>query len=331
MRLTLLTPAPDEPRFAAIAQTWLDRLSRPLAAEGISVSATPWTDWLSSPSPKGRGRGPGEAWEGEGLGTEGQASPTQPLILPSAARTGPSFSLWEKGSHEAVSPLLAWGYHQKPEEWAALLERLAAHDGPVVNRPADLAWNTRKTYLAELEAKGAPIVPTLFVDAVTPEAVAEARGRFGGEIILKPQVSAGAFDTVRLTPGETLSGGPAGPAMLQPFLPAVSGEGELSLLFFGGVFSHAVAKRAKAGDFRVQVQYGGLYAPFEPSAEAMAAAKAVLAASGRDFTYARIDLIRDRDGALKLMELEALEPDLYLEHAPDGGAAFARAVRGALG
>jgi glutathione synthase/RimK-type ligase-like ATP-grasp enzyme len=231
---------------------------------------------------------------------------------------------------DAVSPLLAWSYHARQADWAARLERLAAGAAPVVNPAEALRWNTTKTYLAGLEAAGVPIVPTLFVEAVTPEAIAAAHDRFGDEIIAKPQVSGGAFATVRIVRGAAAGGGPAGPAMLQPFLPAVAGEGEISLLFFGGVFSHAVGKVARAGDFRVQSQHGGAYAPIAPPAGALAVAARALAAAGRALAYARVDLIRDPAGALRLMELEAIEPDLYLQHAPDGGAAFARAMRRAL-
>jgi glutathione synthase/RimK-type ligase-like ATP-grasp enzyme len=170
----------------------------------------------------------------------------------------------------------------------------------------------------------------LFVDQLSAEAVAEAHARFGPDIIAKPQISAGAHETIRLAAGDRFEGGPGGPAMLQPFMPAVSGEGELSLLFFDGVFSHAVGKVAKAGDFRVQFQHGGSNAAITPRPDAFEAAVQVLAAAGRPLTYARVDLIRDPQGRLRLMELEAIEPDLYLEFAPDSGAAFARAMRRAL-
>ncbi len=231
----------------------------------------------------------------------------------------------------AVTPLLAWSYHKREGQWRGLLDRLAQEGVTVINSLGALGWNTRKTYLAELEAAGAPIVPTLFVDRLTAAAVAEAHDRFGPEIIAKPQVSAGSSGTIRISAGGGLEGGPRGAAMLQPFLPAVAKEGELSLLFFDGVFSHAIGKVAGAGDFRVQYQYGGTYGAIDATPEMVDVAQQVLRAAARPLTYARIDLIRDTQGALRLMELEAIEPDLYLGHAPDGGAAFARAVRAAMG
>ena len=178
--------------------------------------------------------------------------------------------------------------------------------------PRFCAGTPAKTYLAELEAAGAPIIPTLFADRVTPTILTEAHARFGPEIIVKPQVSGGSHATVRHTDGAPLVDGPDGPAMLQPFLPAITGEGEISLLYFGGVFSHAVAKIARADDFRVQFQHGGRYQAITPPPEALAAGAAVLKAAGRDLAYARIDLLRGEDGMLRLMELECIEPDLYL-------------------
>jgi glutathione synthase/RimK-type ligase-like ATP-grasp enzyme len=227
---------------------------------------------------------------------------------------------------DAVAPLLAWGYHQRPAAWSALLNRLETEAVRTINPAATLRWNTRKTYLAELEACGALIVPTLFVDRLTPEVVAQAHARFGADIIAKPQVSGAAFETVRLAPGDPLDGAPTGAAMLQPFMAAVNGEGELSLLYFGGHFSHALGKVAAGGDFRVQVQYGGVSTPIAAPADALDAAERVLAAAPAPLTYARIDMIRGADGVMRLMELEAIEPDLFLEHSPDGGAKFAQAM-----
>lgn len=231
---------------------------------------------------------------------------------------------------DAVTPLLAWSYHAQEPAWRALLARIAQAGVRCVNPVESLIWNTNKTYLAALEAQGAPIVPTLFVDRLTPEAIAEAHARFGADLVAKPQVSGGSMGAIRLTQGARFVGGPEGAAMLQPFLPAVSREGELSLLYFGGRFSHAVAKVAGAGDFRVQYQYGGAYRAIAASDEMRRAADQVLACVSTPLTYVRVDLIRDRAGGLVLMELEAIEPDLYLDLAPDGGAGFAEALRAAI-
>uniref|UniRef100_B0T7A3 Transporter n=1 Tax=Caulobacter sp. (strain K31) TaxID=366602 RepID=B0T7A3_CAUSK len=230
-----------------------------------------------------------------------------------------------------VLPLLSWGYHLRAAEWFARLDALEAAGARLANPVAVLRWNTTKTYLADLAAKGAPVVPTLALDRLTLEDLDRAREVFGVDVLVtKPQISGGSQDTVKLRHADGLTGCTTGPALIQPFLPAVGEEGELSLFYFDGVFSHAVAKVATAGDFRVQPQFGGQVSSVAPEPEALHAAEMVLRAAGAPLTYARVDLIRGLDGTPQLMELEVIEPDLFLGHAHDGGAAFAEAVVRAL-
>lgn len=238
----------------------------------------------------------------------------------------------EKDQARLVMPSLAWGYHGRQSEWFAKLDAWEAGGLKVVNPPPVLRWNSNKTYLVELAGKGAPVVPTHAHDALTVEALQAAFDAFGSdELVVKPQVSAGSHETIRVKRQGSLEGGPTGPALIQPFLPAVGEEGELSLFFFDGHFSHAVTKVAVAGDFRVQPQFGGRVSEVAPEREALRAAEMVLEAAGEPLTYARVDLIRGLDHTPQLMELEVIEPDLFLEHAHDNGAAFAAAAVRALG
>ncbi len=235
---------------------------------------------------------------------------------------------WTAGPHpdaDGHAALLAWGYHRREARWRETLAAWPA-DRPLVNAPRLLAWNTRKTYLLELERAGVAVVPTLFADLGDAAALAAARERFGRDaaLVLKPQTSAGGHATVRVAPGEAAE--LDAPAMIQPFLPAVGGEGELSVFVFGRVPAHAVAKVAAPGEFRIQPQYGGRLARITPPAEALALAAAACAALPEPAAYARVDMVRDGAGVLRLMELEAIEPDLYLAQMDDGGAAFAQAV-----
>lgn len=225
---------------------------------------------------------------------------------------------------DGAVPMLAWGYHMDPPAWLRAIERWSAV--PLVNSPEVLRWNTRKTYLADLERAGIPIVPTVFAARADAESLAAAAREFGtGDLVVKPQISGGGHRTVRLRPGESPSA-ILPDAMIQPFLPAVGGDGELSVFFFGGAFSHAVRKVAAAGEFRVQPSYGGRLSRFVPDAGVLAAARLVLAAAPHPPAYARIDLVRGADGRPLLMELEAIEPDIYLDLAPEGGIAWARAI-----
>ena len=233
---------------------------------------------------------------------------------------------------DLVLPVIAWGYHLDTPQWLAGLSALEAAGVPTLNPAPLLRWNTRKTYLTELEDADVPIVPTLFADRLTPQRIEEARDLLGGgELVVKPQVSGGSNQTIRVAPGATLEGGPVAEAMIQPFLPSIVSEGELSMLFFDGVFSHAVGKVAQGGDFRVQPQFGSKIGPRTPSDEAFEVAGAVFRALDQAPAYCRIDLIRHLDGSLRVMELEAIEPDLFFEHAPDAGAKFAAVVKRALG
>lgn len=223
---------------------------------------------------------------------------------------------------------LAWGYHFQHARW---LDRLAGWDArtPLINPPDLLAWNSHKGYLTELAQKGVPVIPTVMLARAEPAALAAGFDALGvDEAVLKPAVSAGSFRTLRLHRGTPA---PAyADMMLQPFLPSVAEEGEISLFLFNGVLSHAVIKRAAEGDFRVQPQYGGQMSPYAPDQEARGLAEATLAAAPAPPVYARVDMARMSDGRLALMELEAVEPDLYFAFAPDGGEAFARAVLHAL-
>ncbi|HYE47664.1 MAG TPA: transporter [Caulobacter sp.] len=231
---------------------------------------------------------------------------------------------------DAVLPMIAWGYHVRPALWSAQLDALEAAGMATINPLPILRWNTDKAYLEDLGAKGVPVVPTVSLERLSAGDIEAARARFGCEVVVaKPRISGGAFQTLKLAPGDPLEGAPEGPAMIQPFLPAVGEEGELSLFYFGGVFSHAVAKVAADGDFRVQVQFGGQTRRVDPWPGALAVAEAVLAAVP-PLAYARIDMIRGLDGTLQLMELEAIEPDLFLSYAPEAGAKFGAAVRAAL-
>lgn len=231
------------------------------------------------------------------------------------------------GDGAAALALFVWGYHVDAARWAAVLE-----DWPggvaLFNSPALLRWNMRKTYLAKLEAAGVPIVPSWFGDA-DAASVAASFDRFGVDtLVVKPQVSGGSYRTARVRRGDPVE--PLSDAIIQPFLPAIGDEGELSLLFIGGVFSHAVRKNARPGDFRIQPQFGGQLSRAEADDEARDVATRALAALPDAPLYARVDLIRLPGGGLALMELEAIEPDLYLNFGNDVPGKLADAVQAAL-
>lgn len=229
---------------------------------------------------------------------------------------------------DAALAILCWAYHFRLQDWWA---RLHADGPPLINAASLLRWNTRKTYLLDLASAGVPVVPTHALDAATPDGLSAAFEAFACDtLVVKPQVSAGSHLTLRVSRGAVLTPLPPGPVLIQPFLPSIGAEGELSLFYFSGRFSHAARKVAAAGDFRIQPQFGGIFSDFAPDAEAFGAAQAALDAAPDGLTYARVDLIRSADGRLALMELEAIEPDLYLDLTPGAADRFADAVVDAM-
>lgn len=229
------------------------------------------------------------------------------------------------GAFDLVMPLLVWGYHLD-SDWQAQVAIWESQGIALQNPPSVLQWNADKAYLGKLQERGAPITPTIFVDRIDETALADAAAAFGTDrLIAKPRVSAGAFQTIRWSPGTLLHDGPDGAAMIQPYLPSIETQGEISLIYLGGAFSHAISKIPQPGDFRVQPEFDGIIAAHRPAPDELEAAEAVLAAAGEDLLYARVDLVRDLAEKPVLMELELVEPDLYLGYDPEAPARFAQA------
>lgn len=222
-----------------------------------------------------------------------------------------------------------WDYAGQVQHFLDTLDALA-RVRPVLNAPDLVRWNAKKTYLADLEARGISTIPTLFVDRVDPPAVAQAFAHFGcTRLVAKPVIGAGAHRQVLLHHGQALPHPdlcpPAG-ALLQPYLPSIEQDGELSLIFVGRTFSHALQKRPQKGDYRVQSMYGGWETPTEPSPQAIALATRALDAIPHASTllYARVDLVQRDAGSLAVIELELIEPYLYPVQGPALGPLFAR-------
>ena len=230
---------------------------------------------------------------------------------------------------DLVLPLVAWGYHLDYTRWLAFLEQAEQAHLPLVNPPALLRWNSDKAYLAELGDAGVPTVPTMAVESCSDADLEEGRRRFGVEwLVIKPPVSASAMGAHRIGRNDDLPPESRGrPMIVQPLIEEIARTGEFSLMLFNGQYSHAVVKRPRSGDFRVQEYHGGETRPCEaPPAGAVALAQAALAAAPQRATYARVDIIPDDQATLRIMELELIEPALFLDHAPDAGAAFVRSI-----
>jgi glutathione synthase/RimK-type ligase-like ATP-grasp enzyme len=211
---------------------------------------------------------------------------------------------------------------------------MEAEGAPISNPVSVLRWNSDKAYLAELDATGISTVPTRISEALDAAALDEARAAFGTDtLVVKPPISGGADGTFRLAATDAVPDSVAGKRMMiQPFLPSIAAEGEYSLFYFGGMFSHSIIKRPAVGDFRVQDQFGGYEEAITAPDDAKTLAEAALSATAAitqtaTLAYARVDMLRDGEGQFRLMELELIEPSLFLRFAADNGAAFATAMK----
>ena len=224
-----------------------------------------------------------------------------------------------------------WDYTEAKEEFVAQLEALEAAGVAVCNPSAVVRWNADKLYLRELAERGAATIPTLWPEAPDAADVRAAFDHFGCDrVVVKRRVGAGAIGQASFRRADPALEGWAmdQPAMIQPFLAAIQSEGEYSFIFVGGGFSHALIKRAPAGEYRIQSLYGGIEVPLDPAPADRAAAEAVMAMLpfAQPPLYARIDMVRLDSGELAVIEAELIEPYLYPLQGPDFGAMLAEAV-----
>ncbi|MBC7770666.1 MAG: transporter [Phycisphaerales bacterium] len=259
------------------------------------------------------------------------------LVFAAGAKCGLQFEVkfWDEdlAGFDAAIIRSCWDYHQRLESFIAALEEHERAGVRVFNSPSVVRWNSRKTYLQDL---GAAAIQTVWAERADARTVAQAFDALdAAEIVVKPQIGAGSVETVRLRRNAwseaDLISGPRGPAMIQPFLRAIETEGERSLFWFGGQFSHAVRKVPKGGDWRANIPGQTSFVAEPPPPAAIEVAEAARARAPQDLLYVRIDLVLGDDGAWRVIEIEAIEPYLFLDFAPEGADLFAGAIARVLG
>ncbi len=236
--------------------------------------------------------------------------------------------------YAAVVLRSTWDYYLRLGEFVAWVDRLEAVGAPLWNPPRMVRGNLDKRYLTELRHPHlAPPPSAFFVRGARIDLAALLDARGWTEAVIKPTVSADGFSTERTSRATALDDQSLVEAMversdivIQRLVPEIRTNGELSLMFFGGTFSHAVNKRPARDEFRVQERLGGAIAPAIAPARLVRHAANLIAASAPGSLYARIDVVV-AEGRFVLMELELVEPSLFLSHAPGAAAAFAEAVR----
>lgn len=242
------------------------------------------------------------------------------------------------GEFDGVIIRSCWDYHLRPAHFREWLGMVAALGVPVWNPVPLIGWNVDKRYLLDLAARGVPTLPTCVAprdsgaDAI--ESLAAARG--WQQIVVKPAVSASGYETHALglpfdDSAQRIVRGVAqlGDMLVQPFAPEVPRDGELSLVFLDGTFSHGARKRARAGEFRVQVEHGGSIDATQIDPRVVQQAVRALAMLPSAPLYARVDGIV-RGDAFLLMELELIEPNLFLGLQPGAYDVLACAIASRL-
>ena len=237
------------------------------------------------------------------------------------------------GAFDAIILRSTWDYHHHADEFRAWIAAREASDAPVWNPPPVLRWNMEKTYLRDLEDAGVPVVPTEWLARGSrPDLSALLEARGWAEAVVKPAISAAATRTWRVSresaseiEGQLAESLELGDVMVQPFIPEILTRGEWSLMFFDGEFSHAVRKMPIEGDFRVQTGFGGRSAVEHPGETVLSAVRRVLEAAPSPWLYVRVDGIETATGYV-LLELEMLEPSLFLAQNPEAPARFADAI-----
>jgi hypothetical protein len=231
-----------------------------------------------------------------------------------------------------------WDYQLRIEPFLAWLAALEEAGVPLWNPAGLVRWNHHKGYLQDLERSGVAIVPTVFLErgaGVSLSGLLAERG--WTEAVIKPAVSASAYRTSRVSLENAAPAQEAldalladGDVLVQRFLPEIASLGEWSLIFFAGTFSHALVKRPGTGDFRVQVELGGSAVRQDPPSGFLEQAQALARRIPEPWLYARLDGV-DLDGVFTLMELELIEPFLFLADDPPAAARLADALTARTG
>jgi glutathione synthase/RimK-type ligase-like ATP-grasp enzyme len=224
-----------------------------------------------------------------------------------------------------------WDYHRVPTLFRAWLQSLEDSGRTVWNDAGIARGNIDKIYLRQFESSGIAIPATRWLDHIDNDAIEQALADAGWDrAVFKPRIAATAYGTFLVSrgvelPDEDLAPARSSGALLQEFVPEIEERGEISLVYCDGAFSHAVSKHAKAGDFRVQQDFGGSVEPLVPSPALLAFANRVMTQVNGDTLYARVDVVESSRGPL-LMELELIEPELYFLYVPAAALTFARAI-----
>jgi glutathione synthase/RimK-type ligase-like ATP-grasp enzyme len=254
--------------------------------------------------------------------------PGEQLLIAALAQAGASATqaIWSSSEVDwaqfsAVVIRTCWDYHLRVPEFMAWIQSLDEQNIAVINHPELICWNVDKSYLQQLATSGIAIPETIWLQPEEEADIAKLCATHEWEqAVIKPIISASAYGTERRNFGQV-----QGPMMIQQYLPAIKTEGEWSLIYFDHEFSHAVRKRPRPADFRVQKDFGGSIEPATPPSTLTTFAEAALHLLPHPATFARVDLV-EQDGRICLMETEVIEPELFLNYAPESAQRLANSI-----
>jgi hypothetical protein len=236
-------------------------------------------------------------------------------------------------SYQAVVVRSCWDYHVHPSRFITWLTHLEHLEVPLWNPAPILRWNMHKTYLRDLQTQAVAVPPTCWLERGCNAELATILADQGWkEAVIKPAISATAYNTWRTTREQGSQDQSRFAASLQhadilvqQFMDPIVTDGEWSFAFFQKQYSHAVLKKAKSGDFRVQDDFGGTIEVLSPGMALIEQAQQIINCINDPLLFARVDGI-ERDGQLVLMELELIEPFLFLQSDPHAVERFAHAI-----
>ena len=239
---------------------------------------------------------------------------------------------WTTASHCLFRT--TWDYFDRWQEFSTWLENVKTKT-TLINSADIIQWNTDKHYLADLKAKGCPTIPTHYIPQSSKDSILDIASKVDAqEVVIKPTVSGAGRHTYRHTKA-SLSGfektfeslNSHEDFMIQPFLPDILEHGEVTLVLFDGKFSHAIRKTAGANEFRIQDDHGGSVHHHKATQDEIDCAEQAFSACKEVPVYGRVDMVRGFDGKPKIMELELVEPELWLRFDDNAAGRFAEAIK----
>ena len=225
-----------------------------------------------------------------------------------------------------------WDYYEKETEFNTWLETIKNLGVKTLNSLETIQQNKHKFYLRTLEEKGIRIIPTIFIEKTAHLNLSKIIPSHWKKAVIKPAFSAGSYltEVFELSDIEKINSqyqpiAEEKELLLQEFKPEIETEGETSFLFFNKKFSHAVNKKPAAGDFRIQVQFGGKYTSITPTDDLIQQAQTIVYTFPNNLLYARVDgiIINNK---IQLMEVECIEPDLYFNYSEGSLHRFVNAI-----